>query len=128
MVESSEEEIMSTQTGKKTIKEAPDFSPELLDELIGEATTAQELLGSSQASQRIEPVDLAPEAIEGLKEAASHPPAFFSHHDSLVAFLNLSRRCGGEAEMLEYLKSEGVHAAWMRDGSRDMKAWAAEID
>ena len=38
---------MSTQTSEKTMKEAAGFSPKLLDELIGEATTAQELLGSS---------------------------------------------------------------------------------
>lgn len=36
------EKIMSTKT-----REAAEFSPELLDELLGEATTAQELLGSS---------------------------------------------------------------------------------
>ena len=38
---------MSTQTRKKTVKEAADFKPELLDELLGETKTAQELLGSS---------------------------------------------------------------------------------
>ena len=47
MVESPKEEIMSTQTRKKTVKEAADFKPELLDELLGETKTAQELLGSS---------------------------------------------------------------------------------
>ena len=38
---------MSTTTDKQPVKEAPEFSPELLDELLGEAKTAQELLGSS---------------------------------------------------------------------------------
>jgi len=38
---------MSTKTKTQGIKEAVEFKPELLDELLGEATTAQELLGSS---------------------------------------------------------------------------------
>lgn len=37
---------MSTKTSK-TSKETPAFSPELLDELLGDTKTAQDLLGSS---------------------------------------------------------------------------------
>ena len=38
---------MNTKTSKESEEKAQKFSPELLDELIGEAKTAQELLGSS---------------------------------------------------------------------------------
>ena len=47
MVESTKEKIMSTKTSKQSEQKVPGFSPELLDELLGEAKTAQELLGSS---------------------------------------------------------------------------------
>ena len=38
---------MSTKMSEKSEEKAPGFSPELLDELLGKAKTAQELLGSS---------------------------------------------------------------------------------
>ena len=38
---------MSTKMSKQSEEQAPGFSPELLDELLGKAKTAQELLGSS---------------------------------------------------------------------------------
>lgn len=38
---------MNTKTTKQQKRESPTFSPELLDELLGESQTAQELLGSS---------------------------------------------------------------------------------
>ena len=38
---------MSTKMSKQSEEQAPGFSPELLDELLGEAKTAQELPGSS---------------------------------------------------------------------------------
>ena len=38
---------MNTKTSKESEEKAQKFSPELLDELLGEAKTAQELLGSS---------------------------------------------------------------------------------
>ena len=47
MVESIKEKIMSTKMSKQSEEQAPGFSPELLDELLGKAKTAQELLGSS---------------------------------------------------------------------------------
>ena len=43
----TKEKIMSTKTREAAVKKANEFSPELLDELLGEAKTAQELLGSS---------------------------------------------------------------------------------
>ena len=47
MVNSKKEETMKTKTAKKPAKKEEKFNPELLDELIGESKTAQELLGSS---------------------------------------------------------------------------------
>ncbi len=38
---------MSTKTSNESTKERPTFSPELLDELLGDSKTVQELLGSS---------------------------------------------------------------------------------
>ena len=46
MVKSKKEETMKTQTAKTKREKEMKFSPELLDELIGESKTAQELLSS----------------------------------------------------------------------------------
>jgi hypothetical protein len=80
------------------------------------------------SSAQPEAEGLTADALQALKEAALKPPASFNRHDSLIAFLNLARRCGGEDAMADHLKGEEVRAAWLKDGSRDARKWAAEVD
>ena len=50
MVESTKGKTMSTKTSNQSEEKASGFCPALLDELLGEAKTAQELLGSSRSA------------------------------------------------------------------------------
>ena len=73
--------------------------------------------------------DLKPEAVTAICEAIQNPPqGTFDRHGSLVAFINLGRRCGRLSEVVGTLKSEAVRARWAADGSRDADEWVKEID
>lgn len=75
-----------------------------------------------------EPVDLAPDTLELLQEVAVQPPDQFERHRSIKAFLNIAKRAGNEAAMQHFLKSEMVQKVWVKDNSRDSRAWADEVD
>ena len=73
--------------------------------------------------------DLKPEAVAAICEAIQNPPkGTFDRHGSLVAFINLGKRCGRLSEVVRTLKSEAVRKAWTADGSRDANEWMSEID
>ena len=73
--------------------------------------------------------DLKPEAVTAIYEAIQNPPkGTFDRHGSLVAFINLGKRCGRLSEVVRTLKSEAVRTRWAADGSRDADEWVKEID
>ena len=73
--------------------------------------------------------DLKPEAITAICQAIQNPPkGTFDRHGSLVAFINLGKRCGRLSEVVSTLRSEAVRRAWAGDGSRDAEQWTQEID
>ena len=73
--------------------------------------------------------DLKPEAIAAICRAIQNPPkGTFDRHGSIVAFINLGKRCGRLSEVVRTLKSEAVKKAWAADGSRDADEWVKEID
>lgn len=73
--------------------------------------------------------DLKPEAVTAICRAIQNPPKrTFDRHGSLVAFMNLGRRCGRLSEVVRTLRSEEVRARWAPDGSRDADEWSKEID
>ena len=73
--------------------------------------------------------DLKPEAIAAICRAIRNPPkGTFDRHGSIVAFINLGKRCGQLSEVVRTLKSETVRVRWAADGSRDADEWTKEID
>ena len=73
--------------------------------------------------------DLKLEAVTAICQAIQNPPkGTFDRHGSLVAFINLGKRCGQLSEVVRTLRSEAVRKAWAADGSRDADEWAKEID
>ena len=86
-------------------------------------TPAQETVTDGPAD------DLKPEAVAAICRAIQNPPrGTFDRHGSLVAFMNLGKRCGRLSEVVYTLRSEAVRRTWAGDGSRDAEQWTQEID
>ena len=98
-------------------------SSDALTALAERYTPAEEMVTDGPAD------DLKPEAVTAICEAIRNPPESpFDRHGSLVAFINLGKRCGRLSEVVYTLRSETVRKAWAADGSRDADEWVKEID
>lgn len=83
------------------------------------------------ASHESAATDLSPDGLDLLLDAIKTPDLkkLTDRHAALAAVVNVAARMGRKDEMVKALQDErvGIRAAWIQDGSRDERTWAAEV-
>jgi putative DNA primase/helicase len=105
---------------------------ELSEWIVRTANERLEVLAAPEAEEKPAPEEtpgkLLADGLKALKKALLEPGDTLERHGSIVAALNIAERKGQRAAMQTFLKSDELRAAWVKDGSRNSKEWADEVD
>jgi hypothetical protein len=92
---------------------------------------ADSYVESAAGSSESTAVDLSPEGLDLLIDAVKEPDLkkLTDRHAALAAVINLAARMGRKVDLVKALQDErvGIRTAWIKDGSRDAKKWADEV-